>query len=975
MSTDLRQARSRPEAIASPLGSGPSNGSTPPDISPRSSRPAADWSPGGGSATTTAAAALADGVPLPRSDRTETCVKVVVRFRPPVDDVEHQDTTAFTVHPNGQAVESVDGSYRVELDRAFGEASTQEAVYDYIGRPIVDAVLGGYNGTIFAYGHTGSGKTYSMMGPNTQDSQQGIVPRAAQQIFDRIAGAGPEVVDAFPDDTEFTLRCSFLEVYREQMRDLLSPANQKLQVKELPQRGLWVDGLSREYVTCKAEVLSILRAGSRARSVARTRLNQHSSRSHAIFVLHVEQRSTGADGATTERLGKLTLVDLAGSEKVSKSECVGETLEEAKKINWSLSALGKVIDSLAEQRPHVPYRDSRLTRVLQEALGGNCRTTLLVAASSCTQHFDETLSSLRFAARTQKVRNHAQVNYMCTADQLLLLVGRLQRELSSAKKQILHLANSAQADHRRGGLDESLGKGARGEAMAARSTRRSLKRPTNAAPPNSAPAPVTASTETSSTVGSASLGSVLGSASGMKLASSGSFPGLGLSFGVRSSSGGDEDDQTRKQLLNMSLTGKEDDEVSRTSSRDRAADEAWRPLALAARDALWSLEAALVAQERSLEQAGLLGEGGASSRPSRYTPQAARAKDPRGDHVQKGNSDIISERCRALRHAVDARGLQWRLQLERHRTESLSLELEMRRRYSEELERSLEESTVRLHEALQNAGSASLGDSMRCPPILRRGGNTCSGGAEAAGGHSPSCSGVAVGPRHPRIKRPVPRGAGAHMAATVSSSSRAACTGAIAATAGARASAAADVRGVLEASAAASLASICSVSEGSPTSRGTTLTTFGAEELWPRVAGTGDSGDASGGLPERAEFEAMSRAARAQLEAPLERLQGELARRDAQVVELVAELGARDVKLSALRHEVLVKDALLKKLSQDTVLRAESCDDTLERLVEQVIDPLSSVLTHEQMGVATALGERSLTAAEKRWPRMSKLRH
>ncbi|CAJ1401869.1 unnamed protein product [Effrenium voratum] len=216
-------------------------------------------------------------------------------------------------------------------------------------------------------------------------------------------------------------------VYKEKMKDLLRPNVETLRVKELPQRGLFVDGLSREYVTCPADVMSVIRAGLRTRVVGKTRCNLHSSRSHAIFVLHAEQRSLQGE----ERLGKLTLVDLAGSEKVSKSESVGETLEEAKKINWSLSALGKVIDALVEQRSHVPYRDSQLTRVLQEALGGNCRTTLLVAASGCAQHADETLSSLRFATRAKNVRNVAKVNYTFSQEQLLLVVAKLQKQLMS----------------------------------------------------------------------------------------------------------------------------------------------------------------------------------------------------------------------------------------------------------------------------------------------------------------------------------------------------------------------------------------------------------------------------------------------------------------------------------------------------------------------------------------------------------------
>merc|ERR550537_33871 len=147
----------------------------------------------------------------------------------------------------------------------------------------------------------------------------------------------------------------------------------------------------------EADILDVLRAGDRVRAAARTRLNQRSSRSHAIFMLHCEQKVP--DGS--EKLGKLHLVDLAGSEKVWKSGSVGDTLEEAKKINWSLSALGNVIDALTEKRPHVPYRDSRLTRILQETLGGNCKTALVVTCSASMLHCEETISSLRFATRAK----------------------------------------------------------------------------------------------------------------------------------------------------------------------------------------------------------------------------------------------------------------------------------------------------------------------------------------------------------------------------------------------------------------------------------------------------------------------------------------------------------------------------------------------------------------------------------------------
>lgn len=682
----------RPVAAAANVGNH-SGEATPRDISLNSNRygDSAEMSPENSIMVGTAAG-YAD------NEKTETAaVKVVVRLRPSLTDEEMQDRSVFVVTPNGKAVETADGSYCFEFSKAFPEETSQEVIYNYVGRPIIDAVLGGYNGTILAYGQTGSGKTFSMMGPSLtgSDGQQGIVPRAAQQVFDYVSAVGACEGDGFPSlDTEFTLRCSFLEVYREQMRDLLRPEQQKLRVKELPQLGLYVDGLSREHVNSKAEVMNVLRVGLRARSVARTRQNQHSSRSHAIFALHVEQRTTACTttgGRNTEKLGKLTLVDLAGSEKVSKSECVGKTLEEAKKINWSLTALGKVIDSLVEQRSHVPYRDSRLTRVLEETLGGNCRTTLLVTASACSQHYDETLSSLRFATRTAKVRNHVKVNYMYSSDQLLGLVAQLRRDLVNAKKQIAHLSVAAQARRpemmRRhskknpglrakrytwAGITDSIG-GSSGvmstrlsySGSAPTMYQQQVRGGTNAAAEDD-------DQRRQSVTGGSSLidideMSCLNPTSTFPSSmASGRSPLSSRSCSSASSDGGDEFGDPSS----LSLRG---------LGNRPAEDEVWRPLAIASREAVISMEAALVAQEQALDEARLL-----------FTCEKP--------HETPSMTDSVAGRFRSLRHAVDARQLHWRLHLERQRTECLALELEMRKGYSEELERTLEERTSRLRE-------------------------------------------------------------------------------------------------------------------------------------------------------------------------------------------------------------------------------------------------------------------------------------
>jgi hypothetical protein len=314
----------------------------------------------------------------------------------PTKDDPAADDSAFFVDDNEHSVKSKDFQHRFYFDQAFRQDTSQQQVYDDVALPLVNDVLQGYHGTILAYGQTGGGKTYCMFGPQGPHpaALQGVVPRAARRIFEGVC-TGPDCSGVF------VIECDFLEVYCETIRDLLTPGNNKLQVKEMPNKGFCVDGLTRKAVASMGEVLQILKIGLRHRAAANTRLNQHSSRSHAIFTLHVLQQTCH----DTVRQSKLTFVDLAGSEKVAKSGSSGEMLEEAKKINTSLSALGHVIDALAEKRPHVPYRDSRLTRILENSLGGNCRTTLLVACSPSSAHSVESLSALRFAARAKKVCN------------------------------------------------------------------------------------------------------------------------------------------------------------------------------------------------------------------------------------------------------------------------------------------------------------------------------------------------------------------------------------------------------------------------------------------------------------------------------------------------------------------------------------------------------------------------------------------
>lgn len=355
------------------------------------------------------------------SRKTEASVRVVARLRPLLGD-ELRSPESYGCSRDGKSVEQLDKATAFNLHLVFDHSVDQVEVYRQAGKPIIDDVLQGYNGTIFAYGQTGSGKTFTMYGPGQPKRDlEGLVPRGVRHIFKHIRESTESV--------EFILRVSLLEVYREQLRDLLNPNSTNLKIKESPARGVFVEGLCHEFVVCETDVYQLLAVSERCRAVAATRLNEKSSRSHVLFMLTCEQKMP--DG--TEKVGKLNLVDLAGSEKVWKSGSSGDTLEEAKKINWSLAALGNVINALREKRPHIPYRDSKLTRILQETLGGNFKTTLICCCTTSALHAEETTSSLNFATRAKSVCNHVKVNLLYSAEQLMQLVEKLQRDLVSSR--------------------------------------------------------------------------------------------------------------------------------------------------------------------------------------------------------------------------------------------------------------------------------------------------------------------------------------------------------------------------------------------------------------------------------------------------------------------------------------------------------------------------------------------------------------
>ncbi|XP_013990478.2 kinesin heavy chain isoform X3 [Salmo salar] len=340
------------------------------------------------------------------ADVTSECnIKVLCRFRP-LNQSEILRGDQFI--PTFQGDDSVNvGGRSYVFDRVFPTNTTQEQVYNACAKQIVKDVLGGYNGTIFAYGQTASGKTHTMEGKLHDPNQMGIIPRIAEDIFNHIFG--------MDENLEFHIKVSYFEVYMDKIRDLLDVTKTNLAVHEDKNKIPYVKGCTERFVSSPDEVMDVIDEGKNNRHVAVTNMNEHSSRSHSIFLINIKQEHT----ETEQKLcGKLYLVDLAGSEKVSKTGAAGAVLDEAKNINKSLSALGNVISALAEgTKTHVPYRDSKMTRILQDSLGGNCRTTMFICCSPSSYNDAETKSTLMFGQRAKTIRNTASVNLELTADQ------------------------------------------------------------------------------------------------------------------------------------------------------------------------------------------------------------------------------------------------------------------------------------------------------------------------------------------------------------------------------------------------------------------------------------------------------------------------------------------------------------------------------------------------------------------------------
>ncbi|XP_025022228.1 kinesin-like protein KIF17 [Python bivittatus] len=370
-------------------------------------------------------------------------VKVIVRCRPlnerekqlgckVVVNMDSARGQCFIQNPTAEE----DPPKQFTFDGAYYMNHDTEEIYNEIAYPLIEGVTEGYNGTIFAYGQTGSGKSFTMQGILDPPSQKGIIPRAFEHLFESVQCA---------ENTKFLVRASYLEIYNEDIRDLLGPnTKQKLELKEHPEKGVYVKGLSQHTVHSIMQCERLMETGWKNRAVGYTLMNKDSSRSHSIFTINMEIYVVDERGQDHLRAAKLNLVDLAGSERQSKTGAVGERLKEATKINLSLSALGNVISALADGRcRHVPYRDSKLTRVLQDSLGGNTKTLMVACLSPADNNYDETLSSLRYAHRAKRICNKPHIN----EDPKDALLREYQEEIKNLRAILAQQMNMMECAH------------------------------------------------------------------------------------------------------------------------------------------------------------------------------------------------------------------------------------------------------------------------------------------------------------------------------------------------------------------------------------------------------------------------------------------------------------------------------------------------------------------------------------------------
>ncbi|XP_042224121.1 kinesin-like protein KIF11-A [Homarus americanus] len=381
---------------------------------------------------------------LPRKNARKGCsgqnIKVFVRCRPMNSFEKNSKSFGVIECQNNRELVVRDKpldkfAKTFTFDRVFGPDSKQIDVYKSVAKNCVDEVLSGFNCTIFAYGQTGTGKTFTMEGDRTpdttswdEDPMAGIIPRCVNHLFDELR----------IQKLEFTMRVSFLELYNEELFDLLSAHDDmsKLRLYEDSSRkgSCIIQGLEEVLVRSKSDVYSVLEKGSTKRQTAATLMNAHSSRSHTVFTVTIHIKENTVDGDELLKTGKLHLVDLAGSENIGRSGAVDKRAREAGNINMSLLTLGRVITSLVEKAPHVPYRESKLTRLLQDALGGRTKTSVIATVSPASINLEETLSTLDYAHRAKNIQNKPEVNQKLNKKEL---IGEYSEEIERLRRDLM----------------------------------------------------------------------------------------------------------------------------------------------------------------------------------------------------------------------------------------------------------------------------------------------------------------------------------------------------------------------------------------------------------------------------------------------------------------------------------------------------------------------------------------------------------
>ncbi|XP_019602248.1 kinesin-like protein KIF1B isoform X18 [Rhinolophus sinicus] len=369
-------------------------------------------------------------------------VKVAVRVRP-FNSRETSKESKCIIQMQGNSTSIVNPKNPKEAPKSFSFDysywshtspedpcfASQNRVYNDIGKEMLLHAFEGYNVCIFAYGQTGAGKSYTMMGKQ-EESQAGIIPQLCEELFEKIN-------DNCNEEMSYSVEVSYMEIYCERVRDLLNPKNKgNLRVREHPLLGPYVEDLSKLAVTSYTDIADLMDAGNKARTVAATNMNETSSRSHAVFTIVFTQKKHDAEtNLSTEKVSKISLVDLAGSERADSTGAKGTRLKEGANINKSLTTLGKVISALAEvskkkkKTDFIPYRDSVLTWLLRENLGGNSRTAMVAALSPADINYDETLSTLRYADRAKQIKCNAVIN----EDPNAKLVRELKEEVTRLK--------------------------------------------------------------------------------------------------------------------------------------------------------------------------------------------------------------------------------------------------------------------------------------------------------------------------------------------------------------------------------------------------------------------------------------------------------------------------------------------------------------------------------------------------------------